>query len=468
MNSFVNQIYVINLAKDYERRRKCIAFFEKYQITNYQFFNAIDINDYPDYLELYKEVTKEFNQRTILYNYQPGALGCTLSHLACIQDAKEKNYHTIIIFEDDILPIMNFSIEFQNVIKHLQLLNWDFVYLGKKQGSISHEMEYFPNIHTNRKYYYDDNNNSCPFFYSPNYKTWASHALLIKSTIYDALLEFHNILSYGPIDLLLMTLYDSYNFYVCSKDLFITDEYSNICVDKSNIYNNITWNWEKHLYDQFISISINQIILYGDKQSNMQHYQFYLMYYFLFKENYPDFYIHWVDLNDNINEFILPHKNYFLFVHSDYYVNLIHLSKHFMNNTNIYYLQDSSNINSIVYVHLERKLNSIAVQEFQQQNRILYYQLNDYSMYGKIWFVNQFNYHNSAFTKLTNITLPEALIHISNYLIYVNNETNINLINRIISLSNYVILVDPNSTYFPQIIQFCQTYHKHYQYQNNY
>lgn len=295
MNYLVDIIYVINLNKDIERHKKLIYQFELCGIYNYQIVSAVEINSFY-YTNIYNEATKNLSEHTILYNYQKGALGCTMSHLYCIFDAQKNNHQKIIIVEDDIIPIHNLQEQFIQLYESLPN-NWDFVYLGKKQGLSKHDMEIFPLIHTNSFYLNDVDPNQSEFlYYRPNYKTWATHALLINSTIYDSILNFKNLLSYGPIDLLLMTLYDQYNFYVAKNDIFITDDnISNICVAKRNNY----WDWNTQLYNVITTVYIQNIIIWGFKQCDHHtHYYIHSMYYHYFKQYFPDLNVVWLDFQD--------------------------------------------------------------------------------------------------------------------------------------------------------------------------
>ena len=57
--------------------------------------------------------------------------GCRLSHIWCINDAIEKGYTNILIFEDDVLFLEKNAPEFDQVISFLQENNqWELFYLG--------------------------------------------------------------------------------------------------------------------------------------------------------------------------------------------------------------------------------------------------------------------------------------------------------------------------------------------------
>jgi hypothetical protein len=60
----------------------------------------------------------------------PGALGCTLSHLNIVKDAKRAGYEKILVFEDDAIPYGE-GIKYMNdVVEDLENESWDLYYLG--------------------------------------------------------------------------------------------------------------------------------------------------------------------------------------------------------------------------------------------------------------------------------------------------------------------------------------------------
>jgi GR25 family glycosyltransferase involved in LPS biosynthesis len=95
---------------------------------------------------LYEEVIKQFDEIFVKHNYHKGALGCLLSHLKVMQDAREKNYKSILILEDDFLFKNNFENEYLNAISFIPE-NWDFIYFGKKQGNSSEINAQFKDIY---------------------------------------------------------------------------------------------------------------------------------------------------------------------------------------------------------------------------------------------------------------------------------------------------------------------------------
>jgi GR25 family glycosyltransferase involved in LPS biosynthesis len=110
LNECVDQVYVINLDRRKDRLEKVIAEMEKYGIK-FQRYPAVDGSLLQD------EKTDRFN------------IGCTLSHKNVIQDALNKGYEKICVFEDDVQLNVRFNKEFYPAFQELPE-NWDLFYLG--------------------------------------------------------------------------------------------------------------------------------------------------------------------------------------------------------------------------------------------------------------------------------------------------------------------------------------------------
>jgi len=123
----IDKIYIINLKERNNRWKKCVEQLSKYNITNYERFDAIK----PD-LSKINPIQYSKNNLKINKKYIIGALGCKLSHLNIITDAKLNNYKQILILEDDFLLTNNFIEKFSNISENIQThnINIDMLYLG--------------------------------------------------------------------------------------------------------------------------------------------------------------------------------------------------------------------------------------------------------------------------------------------------------------------------------------------------
>jgi hypothetical protein len=294
MNNYCDFIYIINLEKDKLKKEKCILQLKNNNIINYKFILAESCKYYFQNLE-YDNITKKISKDFIKFNFSKGAYGCLLSHIICLEDAKKNGYKKVLILEDDFIIINNFKNNLTELFNNIED-NWDLLYLGKKQGADNCKFNVVDEIHKNKQLFYKVNEIN-KYIYKPNYRTWATHALLVRDTIYDDIIQFRqNVL--GPIDLMLMTLYDKYNFYCVKKDLFITHEESSI-QDCSKI--NSCWNWNAQLYNIIDTRIIKNIIIYGFKNSDHTHKYIHEMYYNFFSYYYPHLNIYWFDNEDQID-----------------------------------------------------------------------------------------------------------------------------------------------------------------------
>jgi len=115
MNQLFNNfdaIYVINLDSRPDRMND----FKKGLIS-------IGISDY----EIDKKIIRFSG---IVPDNGPSALGCTLSHLEIVKNAKAAGYEKILVFEDDAIPYLNGVNQIDLVIKDIKNEDWDIYYLG--------------------------------------------------------------------------------------------------------------------------------------------------------------------------------------------------------------------------------------------------------------------------------------------------------------------------------------------------
>lgn len=300
----VDQYYIINLPKNHLRKRNCLRQLKACGIENYRIMNAVNSHD-EAYTGLYNELVSTMSPAFVKHNFQRGALGCLLSHLACIQDAKDHHYQHIVILEDDFLFKNNYASELNVLSDHLdtRLRDWDFVYLGKKQGTVHMKMQTVEQIHSHQEYFQIQDIDDV--LYRPNYKTWATHALLVRCTIFDEILGYRNKIM-GAIDLMLMTSYPKYTFACLKQDLVIsTDDSSDIDVQLRQV----NWGWKKNLYMTVKERSIRFIVILGFKTGHHTHHYIHKMYYRFFGYYYPELSVHWVNTVEQMDN-LRKHVNF--------------------------------------------------------------------------------------------------------------------------------------------------------------
>jgi glycerol-3-phosphate cytidylyltransferase len=111
VNKYFDKVYCINLAKREKKWESVKKRFDERDIIVDR-FDAIDGKILLDQNGLTKN-----------------ELGCISSHLTVIQDANNKGYNKILIFEDDV----HFSNDFKTRIQLIKNLDWKLLYLGGSQ-----------------------------------------------------------------------------------------------------------------------------------------------------------------------------------------------------------------------------------------------------------------------------------------------------------------------------------------------
>ena len=134
-----------------------------------------------EFTEEYKKIIDDNKLERFDAIYRPdhGCLGCTLSHLEVVKQAKERGYKKIIIFEDDFQFIIDRQ-TFHNNLKDFFDLNLDF-----KVCMLSY------NIMNNELYPYND-------LLSITTNVQTASGYIVNSEYFDQLIE---CLSYGAKEL---------------------------------------------------------------------------------------------------------------------------------------------------------------------------------------------------------------------------------------------------------------------------
>jgi glycosyl transferase family 25 len=119
LNKVFDKIYCINLDKRPDRWKEISVFFRKYNIQVDR-FGAVNGNP------MGWNQSKYMHCKNGAFN---GAMGCIASHLAIWKLAKQHNFKSVLIIEDDCDLEENFNNLFIN--KYSQVpSNWDLLYFG--------------------------------------------------------------------------------------------------------------------------------------------------------------------------------------------------------------------------------------------------------------------------------------------------------------------------------------------------
>lgn len=135
----IDKIYCINLDRRSDRWASCIEQFTKHNII-VERVSAIDWQD----LKLDNRSAQN-----------KARIACTMSHLKCLEKAKSEDARNVLIFEDDVLFVIdNFTKAFSKHVEHVPT-NWDMLYLGSnkiKHRSIGNGILKLIHAHTTHAY----------------------------------------------------------------------------------------------------------------------------------------------------------------------------------------------------------------------------------------------------------------------------------------------------------------------------
>jgi len=189
INTWFDAIYLINLDRRPERLENAIEQFEKFGIGNVLRFPAIDGNTLDKHPTL-----------------NAGQLGCTVSHLLILHNAKDNHYNRILILEDDIVLSDDFNEILDRSIDELPD-DWCMFYLGG-----NHFKQVLP-----------QSNNLVRMK-----GTLTTHAIAINSRLFDtAIAKISPLMQ--VIDVYYMVMHEQYPCYCTSpKIVFQAEGYSDL------------------------------------------------------------------------------------------------------------------------------------------------------------------------------------------------------------------------------------------------
>jgi len=117
INEIFDKVYLINLENDTDKYQIMKSKLDKLNIK-FELFKAIDGN--------------KLKNCKLLHFGNKGAVGCKMSHMKIIENAKYNNYSKILILEDDLYFWKNFNERFNSLYKNLMDIdkNWKLIYFG--------------------------------------------------------------------------------------------------------------------------------------------------------------------------------------------------------------------------------------------------------------------------------------------------------------------------------------------------
>lgn len=155
LNSFFDKIYVINLERRKDRYLQVCAELNKYQI-DFEIFKAIDGN--PGIILSDDHPLKN----------KPGAVGCVLSHVKILEEAKKLNLKNVLILEDDVEFYPDYIEKFKKAASDLPS-DWDLFYLSG-------------NTDSDKLQHFSGNIFRC-------FGTFTTHAYAVNNNMFDEIIE---------------------------------------------------------------------------------------------------------------------------------------------------------------------------------------------------------------------------------------------------------------------------------------
>lgn len=121
LNEISEEVFVINLLSNKLRRNYIIMLMKKYKIN----FTLVIVETIPNHLHNILAKNKKLSK---------GEIGCTLSHMWCLNKIISNNLMSAIILEDDIILHKDFNQMCSNIFK---IQTYDFLLLGACDFSFS-------------------------------------------------------------------------------------------------------------------------------------------------------------------------------------------------------------------------------------------------------------------------------------------------------------------------------------------
>lgn len=130
LNTFVKQIYVINLNEDIRKRNYIFILFKKYKIN----YNLIIVN------KVSKETFSKLCKNSLISESE---LGCTMSHMWCLLHILKNEFENAIIFEDDVIFSKKLIDQFISIYRANPTI--DFLMLGGHDYNFSNNYKHVKN-----------------------------------------------------------------------------------------------------------------------------------------------------------------------------------------------------------------------------------------------------------------------------------------------------------------------------------
>jgi len=213
----IDKILTINLPKRKDRRK---SFNDKFQTMEFDFVDAVDGSklDTKKLIKSGKISETHFDPQGSTSKY---VIGCSLSHLLAWETFNKSKDETCLIFEDDVYNtkklvqvttdldtngiVVNPSQLWNDIWSEIQELEWDVIYLGKKQQYVNGE---------------DVTNHFCKPFWGAG--MFGAHSYLINKKSVKKLIKRYKPIQYA-VDVFLDLMIEDMNVFALKESLFRQD-----------------------------------------------------------------------------------------------------------------------------------------------------------------------------------------------------------------------------------------------------
>jgi len=273
----VKKIYVINLIPNILRRKYIYLIMKKYGIN----FTFVLVNP------ISEDKNKILNPNNFISKSE---LGCTISHIWCLNDIIHNNYENAIIFEDDIIFHKDFFKLFYNIFNNNYVINNEFNFL--LLGACDFSFKSFHQKNVNNNLYTIENDSSKTYGAHANYYTLKAAKKMFELQTnkdelsffdknYKDIFNFFNTNTNTNIDNFEKTA------FICYPNLVVSDistsnlnhNYPFFSVSETNYYNKCFVNFcfkdyhfiYLHLFNEYKNIKI-------EKNDNYEKYLMKILY----------------------------------------------------------------------------------------------------------------------------------------------------------------------------------------------
>ena len=134
LDKITNNIFIVNMTKDIDKKLDIEKKFRRYGIENYSFFEGIVPNEKD---ETVFEIVSKYENKWGRINFI-GEMGCFLSHKKIWENIVLNNLDNSLVLEDDIYFHKNFQKILDSNMKIFE--DYDIIYLGCNQSKFSKEI----------------------------------------------------------------------------------------------------------------------------------------------------------------------------------------------------------------------------------------------------------------------------------------------------------------------------------------